>query len=735
METLQNQETIQNNNTNNNTSTNPKTQQQQKPIEKKSEEVSITTTHGLNDKIAFDSLIYDNPAMRTSQKAAQCYYGILSDDNISNMVNFLLNGSETVPANPELISVNVASLGTDYVSGGKPQTGNGTIITATTSSQKNTKSLRMTYTDGGYKFMATDEGMSGLISKRLENDLGQQTQGANYVFRSNDYVSIDVAARLAIDGKSRVCRTLEVINELYYNMYPTVSPFSSFITQIVEYPVFIFDYEDYNTSALQQWLDKIPNEQILVVNETKPYDAVAAIGRMMNSNRGFNNSSQIMIFFLSNCRNPLRSNRCVINIDGYVMNDPSKCRFHDRRILPVICQRYLGLINIQYYDYSIAEINMDGTISGDRSFIQKTSISGANYNTVSEYDNMTLGTLIDPPSFGNYPMSTQKYVTKDIFTGLCFLAEYEYNVCTPHGDCDFALSKYVSGSGRRPYGIVTIPVCDWLIRVAQDKKIIEPIVNKTHKLNNRNVLAQKLKIFATFKAGRLLNCISEVFGSINNLARFRNLGLLAGVTHLIDAQNVGIYDGETLIGLVAHVPFDPMNVDGIYNIAISPSATGSYANGTTNTTDIIVSEYAPIASYWRVDLFGDPIKSDVNVRNERWDPNISAGFRAPDHERYVMATNANGFGYCSYRFDNSGGYNQVKLVFESPYNGETKLTTSGICQLPTFLWKKDTFSDIRFRPSSYGISTGVYPIMYSHQHLAQVYDNGSSDTWEDVLFA
>jgi len=729
METLQNQETIQNNNNN------QKAQNQAQPIEQKKEDITITTTHGLNDKIAFESLLYDNPAMRTSQKAAQCFYGVLSDENISNMVNFLLNGSETVPANPEYISVNIASLGTDYVSGGRPSTGNGTLISSSTSSQKSAKSNRMTFVDGGYKFMATDEGMSGLISKRLENDLGQQTQGANYVFRSNDYVSIDVAARLAIDGKSRVCRTLEVINELYYNMYPTVETFTSFQTQTVQHPTFVFDFEDYNTTALQQWLDKIPNEQILVINETKPYDAVAAIGRMLNSHRGFIATNKPIIFFLSNCRNPLKSSRCVINIDGYIMNDQTKARFHDYNRLPVICQRYLGLINITYYDYSIAEICMDGTISDSRSFIQKTSNANANYKNTVEYDAMTLGASIDPPSFGNYPMSTQKFVTKDIFTALCFLAEYEYNVCTPHGDCDFALSKYVSGSGRRPYGIVTLPVCDWLIRVAQDKKIIEPIVNKTHKLNNRNVLAQKLKIFANFKAGRLLNCVSEVFGSLNNLSRFRNLGLIAGVTHLIDAQNVGIYDGETLIGLVAHIPFDPLATDGIYNISLTPTATGSFANGSTNTTDIIISEYAPIASYWRIDLFGDPVKSDVNVKNERWDPSISAGFRPIDHERYVVSTNITNFGYCSYRFDNSGGYNQVKLVFESLYNGDNKLTTSGICQLPSFLWKKDSFADIRFRPSSYGIVNGVYPIMYSHQHLSQVYDNGSSDSWEDVLFA
>lgn len=673
--------------------------------------------------------------MRTTQKAAQCFYGVLSDENISNMVNFLLNGSETVPANPEYISVNLPSLGTDYVSGGHPATGNGVLISSVTSSQRSAKSYRMTFTDGGYKFMATDEGMSGLISKRLENDLGQQTQGANYVFRSNDYVSIDVAARLAIDGKSRVCRTLEVINELYYNLYPTVTAFPSSQNKVVEHPTFIFDFEDYNTTALQQWLDKIPNEQILVINETKPYDAVSAIGRMLNSHRGFIATNKPIIFFLSNCRNPLKSSRCVINIDGYIMNEQTKCRFHDYNRLPVICQRYLGLINIAYHDYSIAEICMDGTITDSRSYIQKVAIPNINYTTTVEYDAVTWGTSIDPPHFGNYPMSTQKFITKDIFTALCFLAEHEYNVCTPHGDCDFALSKYVSGSGRRPYGVVTIPVCDWLIRVAQDKKIIEPIVNKTHKLNNRNVLAQKLKIFANFKAGRLLNCVSEVFGSLNNLSRFRNLGLIAGVTHLIDAQNVGIYDGETLIGLIAHVPFDPLATDGIYNIGSTPTATGSFANGSTNTTDIIVSEYAPIASYWRIDLFGDPVKSDVNVKNERWDPSISAGFRAIDHERYVVSTDITNFGYCSYRFDNSGGYNQVKLVFESLYNGDNKLTTSGICQLPSFLWKKDTFADIRFRPSSYGIVNGVYPIMYSHQHLSQVYDNGSSDSWEDVLFA
>lgn len=728
MESLQNQNT--NNSNENITSTNSTNIQTKNDKSTNENSTKISTNKAIDDEIAFESLKYDNSSMRTSIKAAQTYYGQLSKENINNMVTYLLDGSETVPANPEIVQVNMNTLGTDYVASTGVTTDNSTLVSLAPTVGYKTNKIK--FVNGGYRFLATDEGMSGLMSKRLENDLGQQTQGANYVFRSNDYVSIDVASRLAIDGKTRVCKTLEVVSELWYNYDPTVMLGSQTSDHKVARPIFIFDYEDYNTSAIQQWLDKIPSNCVYVINETKAYDAVSAIGRMLVHGYQLHHNEAPMVFFLSNAQNPLRCGRCVVNIQGYIMNNQNKLRFGDYKELHVILQKYLGFNNVTAYYYSVAEIQMDGTFSDGR-YIMQTAVNNTSFDTVTQFDAITWGTLITDPATTNYPLSTQKYNNKDIFTGLCLLTETLYDVCTPHGYCDFNLQKRQTSGSNGNYGYATVPVCDWLIRVAMDKGVIQPVVNKTHKLNNRSVLAQKIKIYATYKAGRLLGCISEVFGSLNNLSRFRYLGLQNAVTYLLDAQNCGYYDQEFLIGLVGHLPFSPTNGTAIYAISGTQTGVGSYGNGSNNTTNVHVSEYAPIAAYWRVDLFGSPVASDVSVVNERWTSTISAGWRDLDKKRYVCDTGAT-LATISYRFDNTGNFTNANLIFNSYYNGNNKATTYGILQLPSMLWDKNSFICAKFRPNAINVSSGTYPIMYSNQHLAQVYDNGSTDRYEDILF-
>lgn len=728
MESLQNQNTqIPSENITSANSINDKPKNN-KPIVEDNKSVSNNKT--IDDEIAFEALKYDNSSMRTSIKAAQTYYGQLSKDNIQNMVKYLLDGSETVPANPEIVQVSVNTLGTDYVASTGIATDNSTLVSLAPTVGYKTNKVK--FVDGGYRFLATDEGMSGLMSKRLENDLGQQTQGANYVFRSNDYVSIDVASRLAIEGKTRVCKTLEVTSELWYNYDPTVTFGLQTSAHKVQKPVFIFDYEDYNTSALQQWLDKVRSNYVYVINETKAYDAISAVGRILTHGYHFHPDQDPMIFFLSNAQNPLRCGRCVINIQDYIMNDPNKLRFGDYKEIHVMLQKYLGFHNTLAYYYAVAEIEMDGSFTDGRYIMTSTANSFA-FNDVNQFDTTTWGSLISDPTPANYPLSTQKYNNKDVFTGLCLLTEILYDICTPHGYCDFNLQKRQTSGTVGNYGYATIPVCDWLVRVAMDKGVIQPIVNKTHKLNNRSVLAQKIKIFATYKAGRLLGCISEVFGSLNNLSRFKYLGLQNAVTYMLDAQNCGYYDQEFLIGLIGHLPFSPTNATAIYAISGSQTGVGSYGNGSNNTTNVHVSEYAPIAAYWRVDLFGSPIASDVNVYNERWTTTISAGWRDLDKKRYVCDTATN-LATISYRFDNTGNFTNANLVFNSYYNGNNKATTYGILQLPSMLWDKNSFICAKFRPNAINVSSGTYPIMYSNQHLAQVYDNGSTDSYEDILF-
>lgn len=734
MDSLQNQNT-QNQNENNNTSTNnnnsTSTQNNNNHGDNNHDKnTKIKINKPIDDEIAFESLKYDNSSMRTSIKAAQMYYGQLSKENINNMVKYLLDGSETVPANPEILQISINTLGTDYVSSNGIVTDNSVLVDL--APNLNIKANKIKFNDGGYKFLSTDEGMSGLMSKRLENDLGQQTQGANYVFRSNDYVSIDVAARLAIEGKSRVCKTLEVVSELYYNYDPTVT----FSTQTSQHttirPVFIFDYEDYNTSALQQWLDKIPSNNVYVVNETKSYDAIAAVGRILNGSWYFQHDEAPQVFFLSNAQNPVRCARCVVNMEGYIMNNQYKLRFGDSRNIQIMLQRYLGFSNISAQYYGVAEIAMDGTYVDGRYIIQTTS-NGNIFNNVAEFDAQTWGTLITNPTPSHYPLSSQKYNNKDIFTGLCILTELLYDICTPHGYCDFNLERRQTNGTTGKYGYANVPVCDWLVRVAMDKNVIEPVVNKQHRLNNRSVLAQKIKILATYKAGRLLGCISEVFGSLNNLARFKHIGLQNSLTYILDAQNCGYYDDEFLIGLIGHLPFSPTRGTAIYAISGTQTGVGSYGNGSNNTTNVHITEYAPIAAYWRVDLFGSPVASDVNVNNERWNTAISSGWKDLDKKRYVCDTNTT-LATVSYRFDNTGNFNNVNLVFNSYYNGNGKSTTYGILQLPSMLWDKNSFICSKFRPNSINVSNGFYPIMYSNQHLAQVYDNGSTDSYEDILF-
>lgn len=728
MDSLQNQNTQ--NLNENNTSANSTTNQVQNIKTPDNNSSKSISNKPIDDEIAFESLKYDNSSMRTSMKAAQTFYGQLSKDNINNMVKYLLDGSETVPANPEIVQVAMNTLGTDYVSSSGVTTDNSTLVDlAPTVGYKATK---IKWVEGGYRFLATDEGMSGLMSKRLENDLGQQTQGANYVFRSNDYVSIDVASRLAIEGKTRVCKTLEVASELWYNYNPTVLFGVQTNAHTPNRPVFIFDYEDYNTTAIQQWLDKIPSNCVFVINETKAYDAVAAIGRILNGGYYFYLNDAPMVFFLSNAQNPIRCERCVINIQDYIMNNQHKLRFGDTAEIQVMIQRYLGFNNVTARYYAVAELEMDGTYTDGRYIIQTTQ-NTTNFDTVAQFDAVTWGTFITNPTPSHYPLSSQKYNNKDIFTGLCLLTETLYDICTPHGYCDFNLQRRQTSSTVGNYGYATVPVCDWLVRVAMDKGVIQPIVNKTHKLNNRSVLAQKIKIFATYKAGRLLGCISEVFGSLNNLSRFSYLGLQNAVTYMLDAQNCGYYDQEFLIGLVGHLPFSPSSPTAIYAISGSQTGVGSYANGSNDTINVHVTEYAPIAAYWRVDLFGSPIASDVSVSNERWNSTISAGWRDLDKKRYVCDTTSN-IATVSYRFDNTGNFTNANLIFNSYYNGNNKLTTYGILQLPSMLWDKNSFICAKFRPNAIGISSGTYPIMYSNQHLAQVYDNGSTDSYEDILF-
>lgn len=729
MDSLQNQNTQISNE--NNTSTNPTTIQQNNNTKiSKESNTKMDSNKPIDDEIAFESLKYDNSSMRTSMKAAQTYYGQLSKENINNMMKYLLDGSETVPANPEIIQVAMNTLGTDYVSSSGITTDNSNLVNLVPT--VGYKATKIKWVDGGYRFLATDEGMSGLMSKRLENDLGQQTRDANYVFRSNNYVSIDVASRLAIEGKTRVCKTLEVVSELWYNYNPTVSFGVQINAHTTRQPVFIFDYEDYNTTSIQQWLDKIPSNNVFVINETKAYDAVCAVGRMITGAYNIHMHEAPMVFFLSNAQNPLRCERCVVNIQNYIMNNQEKLRFGDASEIQVLIQRYLGFNNITARYYAVAELQMDGTYTDGRYIVQTTQ-NTTTFNTVSEFDAVTWGTFITNPSPSTYPLSSQKYNNKDIFTALCLLTETLYDICTPHGYCDFNLQRRQSSSTAGGYGYATVPVCDWLLRVAMDKGVIQPIVNKSHKLNNRSVLAQKIKIFATYKAGRLLGCISEVFGSLNNLSRFSYVGLQNAVTYLLDAQNCGYYDQEFLIGLIGHLPFSPSSATAIYAISGAQTGVGSYANGSNDTTNVIISEYAPLAAYWRVDLFGSPIASDVSVNNERWNSTISAGWRDIDKKRYVCDTTST-IATVSYRFDNTGNFTNANLVFNSYYNGNNKLTTYGILQLPSMLWDKNSFICAKFRPNAINVSSGTYPIMYSNQHLAQVYDNGSTDSYEDILF-
>jgi hypothetical protein len=643
------------------------------------------------------SLWYDNNNMYTSSEAVDQFNGIISHEKIKDLTEFVVDGAQPLPDNT--IVTQVLPFVKDRGHNDMKKTN--TLPFYPAKAEEDALHWNRTeWVEGGYKFTTDENKLTTMIDKRLENDLGQQSEEGNRVFRSNVYVSMDVDAALALEGKSRGCKTGEVILESEY----------AYSTPKIQYAAddnltfVIIDHNDYDKSAVRFYLNNQPDECIITISETNERDVVAAIGRYvraLNKLVDFNVRKYSRYFIvLSNASNPLRCNRCVLNINGNIIGDDfGKFRFGSSKQLAAATGKALNVIqNYNQYVYNYLEVadNNTSTYTGIKTLAATVNTSYTDYNGW----NSITGTAVTWPAVdGTMPLSRQKWNIQDYYTALHYLVEYHYKISTPY-DATTGANKYSDWSLLLPrsdyYGASKLPVCDYAVRVAFDKNMCKPINDHTHYIEHRGILANKLKVLANYRAGRLCACISETFGSFYNLKLIKDMELITMFHEILDAQTVGIYETDHLIGMVAHVKYSPDDPDYIANGTRSTINNLWYGTADPNDGTLLVEEYWPIPSYWRSDTFGLPTVDELDYEVNIIPAASQVGWKTPDKKKYYVYQGT--IAKITYQFDKTVAPIHADVIFQAKLSGHWKSNDYGMYTCPG-LFSCDCILSIEDRPN------------------------------------
>lgn len=693
------------------------------------------------------NLPFDNSAIHTSPNAVNMFNKDISKENLRDLTTYIVDSVDVLPATEKVLTIN-AKL---KQRGNVPILGviNSTNVRPAVSKTDVGKWDKTVWINGGYKITQDTTTLPTIIESRLENDLGQQSVEGNRVFRSNVYVPFDVDGTLALENVDRVCKTGEVILE---SEYAYSSPKCSFANDKVK--IVIVDYEDYEDTSLRFFLNTQAPETIFTINETNASDAIASIGRYARTIQSLQTATpkhEIYFIVLSNVKNPLRCARCVVNInDNLVGNDFKKFRFGSVRQIAAATGKRLNYIqNYVQYEYNYLEVNGDNYVqyAGCKTFSQANNTTYTDYTT---WNAVTGNALTWPTTDCTMPCSRQKWNIQDYYTALHYLVEYHYKVATPYTSgtssapepSDWNLLKYSSDD----YGYVTIPISDYMCRVAMDKKLCTPVLDETHYIEHRGILANKLKTLAYYRSGALLTCISSVFGSLYNLLKLNDLELVNYVNEILDAQTCGILklgsknsdnNEEHLFGMLGHFKFYPSNPDLIMtNVRSGSSVSGFYAPVQDPTNDdLVYEEYWPISAYWRADTFGLPACDELEYEVEYYDANNAIGWKDMDDKKYYVSRTTF---QCQikYQLDPQQSPKSANLIYYSLLNDNTKSAESGMFRKFGLL-NTGIFTNVIFRPGydSTGSSNNyTYPICYGHRWYSPKLQTERSANLRSQLF-
>lgn len=711
---------------------------------------SETTVSELNKFMTKEmemNLPYDNSSIHTSPEAINMFNKNISKENLKDLTTYIVDGVEVLPNEEKLLVID-ASL---------KQRGN-VPITASYNNTQYRPAIAKTdvgkwdktiWIKGGYKITQDTTTLPTIIESRLENDLGQQSVEGNRVFRSNVYVPFDIEGTLSLENVDRVCKTGEVILESEYAYSSPKSDFSDDKIQIV-----IVDYEDYENTSIRFFLNKQDPETIFTISETNASDAIAAIGRYARTIGSLQTSAPkhtIYFIVLSNVKNPLRCARCVVNInDNLIGNDFGKFRFGSVRQIAAATGKCLNYIqNYVQYEYNYLEVNGDTYIqhAGCKTFSQVNNTAFTDY---AAWNALTGNALTWPTTDCTMPCSRQKWNIQDYYTALHYLVEYHYKIATPYTTgsssnpeaSDWNLLKFSSDN----YGYVTVPISDYICRVALDKKLCTPVLDETHFIEHRGILGNKLKILANYRAGALLDCISSVFGSLFNMLKIVDLEMVSYINEIIDAQTCGILklgsknadnNEEHLLGMLGHFKFYPSNPDLIMtNARGSRAITGFTQVADPTNDDLVYEEYWPISTYWRSDTFGLPACDELEFEVNYYDNNNAIGWREMDDKQYYVSHD-NFKCQIKYQLDPLQDPKSANLIYNSyVFLSNGKTDSAGMFRKFGLL-NTDAFTDVIFRPGTYtsvSATSHSYPICYGHRWYTPKLQTERSSNLRSKLF-
>lgn len=656
------------------------------------------------------SLPLDNSTIHTTQQAVQKFNGILNEQNVKDLTKYVIDGR--VPISTPTVTTIVANLKDK-----NNITVSGVKYTQGTPVASSNLGITIQSVEGGYKFTSDESKLTTILEKRLENDLGQQSEEGNRVFRSNVYVSMDVDSVLALQGKSRLCKTMEVLTELTYAYDPTSS------SGVSNNNIFIFDYLDYNNTIIREIINRHDPLYVLTVSETNSTDVKLAIARIAHVLGYFGTHDWIIV--LSNCKNPLTCERCVLTYeDKPIDTNYSKLRFAKAANLHAyICKELNYIQNTSLYLYSYADAYNWNSISTTRSKCTSTSFT-ANYVDADDFDTEITGADVALTTYPSLPLSRQKFNIQDYFTSLHALVEMKYRIKTPYGNSTFDLT-----TSNIP--TIILPVCDVGVRIAQDKNMCKPLITKTYAIEHRGLLGNKLSTLARYRAGRLLAAISEIFGSLYNCRKIlNNLALYNSFWQIIDAQTVGIYDDEHLIGLVGHPRYDVTSSTSFITTKIRSTGTNSFTGVADPTNDnLTVEEYYPLAMYWRSDVFGLPEHDEYAFENKVAPVSYVGLYEKYDDKLYFISNST--VGRCQYQ-TSAGQYVNCDVLFISNYAVD-KTVQCGMYSVPT-VFKSKLFSNYVHSPLDKQSANSIYPISYGTRVYTSEIVTQDEASLESILF-
>lgn len=656
------------------------------------------------------SLPLDNSTIHTTQQAVQKFNGILSEQNVKDLTQYVIDGR--TPINTPTITTIVANL----------KDKNNITISGVKSTQGNpvgtsNLGIEIETVEGGYKFTSDESKLTTILEKRLENDLGQQSEEGNRVFRSNVYTSMDVDSVMALQGKSRLCKTMEVLSELTYAYDPTSS------NGVSNNNIFIFDYLDYNNTIIREMVNRHDPAYVITISETNSNDVKLAIARTAHVIGYFGTHDWIIV--LSNCKNPLTCERCVLTYeDKPVDTNYSKLRYAQAANLHAhICKDLNYLQNTSIHLYSFADVYNWNSVSVTRSKCTATTYS-ASYVDADDFDSEITGANITLTTYPSLPLSRQKHNIQDYYTAIHALVEMKYRIKTPYGNCNFDFTVTNTPT-------IILPICDVGIRIARDKNMCKPLITETYAIEHRGLLANKLLTLAKYRAGRLLATITEVFGSLYNCRKLLNdLALFNSFWQIIDAQTVGIYKDEHLIGLVGHKRYDVTTYTSFITTKIRSTGTNSFTGVADPTNDnLTVEEYYPLAMYWRSDVFGLPEHDEYAYENKVCATTYVGYYEKYDDKIYYVS-NGN-VGRCQYQ-TTAGQYVNCDVLFISNYAVD-KTVQIGMYSVPT-VFKSKYFSNYVHSPLDKAQNNSIYPVSYGSRVYTSEIVKQDETSLESVLF-